>query len=337
MRQYWNGLARSTAVFAVGFFVVALVVPLARADLMITPAGQARGLRLTTFAYGFPTSGDAGPLGVAFNRDGSVTVSDGPGNVRRFATDADGQDARNAAVGHYYGTGNAHDLAQHGATIYMTQFPNNDIVQINPDGTIAKAIATALAGPLGLAVNPANGHLLVAEQTQGRVSDIDPATGARRFFASAPGPDGVSISPDGTILYVAAAGSGHVLGFNVDTGAQVFDSGPIPGGIDGTAAGAGLFGNDLFVNLNNGTLIDINLTTRLRTVIADGGSRGDYVTVDPTNDTLMITQTDRIMRLNGATFAVPEPSSLALLVLGSVVLLGWRSLCRAAWPGSPLS
>jgi len=56
------------------------------------------------------------------------------------------------------------------------------------------------------------------------------------------------------------------------------------------------------VNTNSGTLIEINQTTMAQTVLAIGGSRGDFVTVDPTNDTLLITQTDRIIRLSGATF-----------------------------------
>ncbi len=64
---------------------------------------------------------------------------------------------------------------------------------------------------------------------------------------------------------------------------------------------------------DGGTLYEINLNTGSQTLIASGGSRGDFVTVDPSNDTLLITQTDRIQRLNGATFTVPEPSTLACL------------------------
>ena len=57
---------------------------------------------------------------------------------------------------------------------------------------------------------------------------------------------------------------------------------------------------DLFVNTNGGTVVEANLATAAQTVIASGGSRGDWVTVDPSNGTLLLTQTDRIMRLTPA-------------------------------------
>ena len=73
--------------------------------------------------------------------------------------------------------------------------------------------------------------------------------------------------------------------------------------------------------LTLGNLYEINLTTQAETLIATGGSRGDFVTVDPMTDTLLVTQNDSILRLTGATFAVPEPTSLVMLgngVLGIV-------------------
>ncbi len=70
-------------------------------------------------------------------------------------------------------------------------------------------------------------------------------------------------------------------GFNAVTGAQVFDSGFIPDGIDGTAIGYGNLAGNIFVNTNGGTVFEVNLTTNAQTLIASGGSRGDFVTVDP--------------------------------------------------------
>jgi hypothetical protein len=88
----------------------------------------------------------------------------------------------------------------------------------------------------------------------------------------------------------------------------VFDSGTISGGPDGIALGAGALAGNLFVNTNSGTLVDVNLATTTQTLIASGGSRGDFVTVDPNNGTLFVTQSDRLMRLTaptGAGFAIP--------------------------------
>ena len=93
-----------------------------------------------------------------------------------------------------------------------------------------------------------------------------------------------------------AVGSGHLIGFNTSTKAEVIDSGFI-NTLDGTAAGTGsIFGGLIFGNTNDGRLIEIDLSTLEQTLIATGGSRGDFVTVDRTNDTLLITQSDRILR-----------------------------------------
>src|SRR5262249_52086748 len=155
---------------------------------------------------------------------------------------------------------------------------------------------------------PTNGHLFAATLNNNIIYDIDPVAKTKSVFVNASA-DGLSVSPDSTILY-AAATNGHILGFNIATKAQVFDSGAIPGGVDGTAAGVGpIFGQYIFANTNGGQVYEVNLTTLAQTLIATGGSRGDYVTVDPSNSTLLITQTDRIMRLSGASLvAVPEPS-----------------------------
>ena len=49
----------------------------------------------------------------------------------------------------------------------------------------------------------------------------------------------------------------------------------------------------------------MNLATATQTIIASGGSRGDFVTVDPNNGTLLVTQSDRIMRLVPGVFLTP--------------------------------
>ena len=299
----------------------------AGADMVLTGAGLAQGLNLTTFATNFPTTGSLGPLGITFTPSGGVLVSDQLGNVRLFPTDVDGQNAASAAVGHNYGNNNSEGLTHLGSNIYMGQFNAGRVVQIHPDGTFDQTIISNLP-TVGIVSDPAYGLLFASTRGDNQVYEIDPIAKTSTLFKNVSNPDGLSVSPDGQTLYVAATGSGHVLGYNIQSKALTFDSGAISGGIDGTAAGAGTFSNDLFVNLNNGSLVEINLTTLTQTVIATGGSRGDFVTVDPSNSSLLITQTDRILRLNGASF-VPEPSSLALISLGGLGLLGWAHRRRA--------
>src|SRR5262245_12199199 len=133
--------------------------------LTLTPAGIAAGFGLSTFATGFPISSGLGPLGIAFPSSGGVLVTDGTGNVRLFAADTDGQDASSAAVGQNYGFLNALGLAAVGNNIYMTQFDNGALVQINSDGTLNQNILSGIGELAGIVANPTNGHLFVSNCT----------------------------------------------------------------------------------------------------------------------------------------------------------------------------
>lgn len=198
-------------------------------------------------------------------------------------------------------------------------------------------------GPHGFAVNPLTGHLVVASDTGSLNSgtglwDIDPNTGVQKNISPGKSFDGVTT--DGVIVY-AAREDDHVIGIRMSDGAQVFDSGLIPGA-DGVSLGTGTLSGDLFVNTNFGQLIEIALGTDVQTMIGTGGSRGDFVAVDPTDGSLFLDQTDSILRLTppaGGGFgggpdpklpAVPEPSTFALLALGGLDLAGWRKWRKRA-------
>ncbi|MFO0956561.1 MAG: hypothetical protein U0800_03730 [Isosphaeraceae bacterium] len=311
---------------SVAFLIAVVVCESSRADLTLTQAGIDRGLSLTTFATGFPVQGGLGPLGIDFPVGGGVLVTDGPGNIRLFATDADGQFASNANILSNYGYRNAHGIAHVGSRIYMTQAPLGNVVELNSSGSIIRTVVSGRSNPVGIAANPSNGHLFVSA---GNILDIDPISGSFQVLAGVVA-DGLTVSPDGRILYAAVQGgslAGHLIGYDTSSGAVVFDSGAIAGGIDGTALGAGPLAGTVYANMNNGTLVEINLRTGLQTLIATGGTRGDFVAVDPNNGTLLLTQTDRILRLNG-TFAVPEPSSLALGTMAIGLLAGCAGMLR---------
>ena len=324
----------SLAVAALAVVGVPLLAP--AASLTLTPAGVAQGLSLTTFATGFPLGTlSEGPLGIAFPTTGGVLVTDNPGNVRLFPTDTDGQNVVNAPIGQNYGSENAVGLAQVGSNIYMTQYLAGSLVQINNNGTLNQTIVTGFSLSDGIIADPFNGHLFVSSSGNGIIYDVDPIAKTKTPFVSLVS-DGLSLSPDGGILYAAIVGgasNGHILGFNISSKAQVYDSGFIPGGIDGTAAGTGLFAGLIFVNTNSGTVYEVTLGSNpVQTLIASGGSRGDSVTVDPLTNTLLLTQTDSIIRLNGASFVtVPEPASLMSLSLGLAMIAGvaWRRRCAA--------
>src|SRR5262249_30262419 len=120
-------------------------------------------------------------------------------------------------------------------------------------------------------------------------------------------------------------------------GALLYQSALIPGTPDGIALGTGILAGNLFVNTHAGTLLELNLATDALTTIAEGGSRGDFAIADPNDGSLLLTQTDRVLRLTappGGGFGfgappnaaplVPEPSALALIMVGVGALAVWQ-------------
>jgi streptogramin lyase len=310
-----QGRLLALAVLAISF-VTCFLSP-AKAVEVLTAAGSAE-FTLSTFASGFPITSDpcCGPLGIAFPTTGGVMVADYPGNVRVFATDTDGQVASSAPVAQNYGAGNGVGLASSGGKIFMTEQSAGQLLQLNNNGTFNQVLTTGLPAATGIITNPITGNLYVSTLGNNVIWSVDPTTGAKTpfVFASA---DGLGINSTGTILYAEVGG--HILGYNTTTGLQVFDSGFI-NGADGAAIGvSGTIAGKLFVNTNFGTVVEVDTTTDLQTVIATGGSRGDFVTVDP-NGTLLLTQTDSILRLSpiegSFTGGVPEPSTWAMMILG---------------------
>jgi LPXTG-motif cell wall-anchored protein len=168
--------------------------------------------------------------------------------------------------------------------------------------------------------------------------------------------DGLGISGDGKTMYGASAGN-VVYFFNATTGAEL-NHVTVGHGIDGIATS----GDDIYANSNDGTIERIDHTTLALTVVASGGSRGDFVTVGP-DGSLYATQSDRVVRLTPAVFnqppasptPTPSPSAAAVaaptlpttgdrialtittgavLVIGGVLVL-WLMRRRRATPVAP--
>jgi hypothetical protein len=265
-------------------------------SLTLTPAGLSRGLSLTTFAYNIPSDpAGIGPLGIAFPSSGGVLVSDHDGEVRRFPSDADRQDAAQVPVTQYYGLDNALDMTNANGIIYMAGRASQTVMQLNDDGTFNRVAASGLHF-LGLATDPATGHLLASGYEDSELVDVDPATGALTPIDTGRMFDGLTVSADGNTLYAAQSDAGRIIGFDLHTGAQVFDSGVIDGRPDGVIEGTGALSDYIYVNTNAGTVVEVNKTDLTQSVVASGGSRGDFAHVDP-NGSALLTQTDSIVRL----------------------------------------
>jgi len=311
----------------------------ASAGMVLTAAGTAQGFGLSTFATGFPSnSGNSiGPLGLAVTSSGVLIGDWANGTVYRFASDVDGQTAAGAtATISYGGQGSVHGMGQLGDTVYMNSQSNGTLLQLNPDGTFNQTIVGGFSDANGVVVNPVTGHVYIANSNG--IYDVNPITKTKTLFVSQTGQDGLTISADGSILYAEV--NGHIIGYNTSTAAKVFDSGFISGGPDGTVIGQGPLLGNIFVNTNNGNLIEVNLTTLTETIIGTGGTRGDFVTVDTTNGSLLVTQTSTVLRLTppagGFTSPVPEPSTIlpGIMSAFAIGLACWRRQRRKAPNGT---
>ena len=301
----------------------------AKAGMLLTAAGQADNFTLATFANGFVNRGDGlGPIGVGFPTTGGVLISvegSTSSSVFQFATTANGQTAAGAILHTYAGGNSVGGIASVGSQLYMAEASLNRVIQLNNDGSPGATVASFAGNPVGLATDPSNGHLFVSV-FQGGIWNLNPMTGIAKEL-STQNVDGITFDIVHRILYGATADATRVIGLNVDTHTNVFDSGFIPGRPDGAALGLGSLAGNLFVNTNAGSVVEVNLSTLAQTTIADGGSRGDLVAVDPFDNSLFLTQSDEVTRLSappGGGFGqeTPEPTSLTMLGLGALSIAG---------------
>jgi hypothetical protein len=186
---------------------------------------------------------------------------------------------------------------------YMGQWHPSQIVEVNGDGSFNQLIVDGLPDtPLGMAANPANGHIFVNAANLGdatsQILDLDPIARAWKPFVNTGLVDGLTVSADGRTLYAARRTDGDVVGFSTSTGEQVFDSGSISLGIDGITVGTGLFTQEMIVNTNEGTVVEVDMQTAQQTIIADGGSRGDFAHASYRDGSFFITQTEEVDRLS---------------------------------------
>lgn len=181
--------------------------------------------------------------------------------------------------------------------------------------------AAGVRGSLGMWGDPVNGHIIAASNMG--LIDIDPVAGTFRVINAGLFPDGVSVNASGTVAFVEVGGT--IQSYNIATGALIhtFFTGHSP---DGTGViSGGTFSGDVIVNDNDGTvgLLDPSKPDRdpnQFVIIANSGTRGDFVSPDLSNGTLFLSQNEEVARLScgpncsigGPPPGVPEPATSAL-------------------------
>ena len=318
----------AAALFAVSLLGVS--IPQAHAQLTLTPAGVADGFTLDTFVGGYNFSGNYGPLAQGILPNGNViTGSMGDATIFVFP------DSNNLTLGsaisatpYAFTTSNPNwAMATAGDTpasqgVYGAQLFGGVFVQFNSSGgfTPMTGLVSTFRDNLGMWGDPVNGHLIAASQSG--LIDITPSTGAVRSINASLFPDGVTVSPDGTKIYGALGG--NVVEIDMTTGNVLATFNGQGRGPDGTGVLiGGLFNGDIIVNNNDGTVGLIDPTVGTETIIAGGGTRGDFVSADTSNGTLFLSQLHAVDRLGcgpGCSISVspgvPEPSTWAMMLIG---------------------
>ena len=152
-----------------------------------------------------------GPWGLAVNPSGSVFVTSYATNaVGTFvAGDASSTDIMDNTFASYP-FGIAATTVSGVGKIYFTNYGNDTVVAMNPDGTGAVAIAVGTS-PLGVAATPDGKYVYAANRSSNNVSVIDTASNTVvATIAVGTNPYGVAISPDGQYAWVANINSNNV-------------------------------------------------------------------------------------------------------------------------------
>jgi sugar lactone lactonase YvrE len=287
---------------------------------------------------GFPTAGGSGPIGQVPLLEGQILASDTvDGSLRTFVDYPSPGCSPSYVSPNFNSSGNNYGALAQGfdGKIYATVCGSipcsgdlHSVVEIDKsNGNVKRTLATSFVKALGITVDPMNGDLYVADSGTEKVYAISNPGGcdlscSATLFADLTSLgtgliiDGLGWSPDSLSLLVAANGTNQVILVDRTGTPTVFVNLPTVGGNpsrpDGIAFGCP--GTPLwtpsaqfaFTNNNSGTVMEIDMNTRVVTTIASGGTRGDFVTVDD-QGSLLATQTDRVTRLsttNGGRFCL---------------------------------
>ncbi len=313
--------------------LVAVTPTASKAGLTLTAAGTNLGLSLSTVAYGFDSLSNLGPLGIAFPTAHSMLVTDFAGEVYAFSSIPSNQSASTATIAQNLGGNGPIGMTVANGLVYLADRLNGTVDAISATGAFQSFVVN-VAAPTGLATNPISGRIYVTSNTNG-IYEVDPTAHTKTLIVSGADFDGMSVSADGKTLYASQGNNIRVYstGVNGAPAPALQATYAIGDSTDGTALGTGTLAGNLFVNTNAGNVWEYNIGSAALTLIASGGSRGDFVVAAP-DGSLFLTQSDSILSLSApsgsgftGTTDVPEPATISVLGF-ALAALAVRRACR---------
>jgi len=285
----------------------------------------------TVFVTGVPSctipSGGAGPVGLVFDPSHFFTTDYCNGTTYRFpltggdvsSPEASAQNGLNQGIavsgGAYYGLAGSNSNIAPG----LYAFDPNTLAVTGPMIAPFSKPSAVVVDPVS--PDPTNPDLFVSTSSGiFRVHNPNSVAMVTQFVRG--NFDGLYFTSDGARLYGAEVSVQHVFGFD-RSATQVLDVDLFGHGPDGVAVakdnamiGSMDVSGNVFVNSNDGSIerIDTNNGNTV-SVVAMGGSRGDFVTVGPDN-CLYATQSDRIVKLAPCFFRPPTPLCAPVPVTG---------------------
>ena len=256
----------------------------------------ADGWTARDYSTGYPAypNGDVGPIGVAFDRDANLFVTDAAaGAIYKVPPGGGSASDNKLRDGLGMVTGLAFGLD---GNLYMARRGAGDVVQVDQsDGHIVRTVVDDLPCPTGLATDPGSGDLFVSNNycSGGHIMRIQGGSAGAYTSDDA---DGIAFAPDGTLY--ASAGS-RVLRFdgtNTSTPGRGEQVATVPHG-DGIAYAPATDEHPAFLAVarTDGEIDKVGLDGSV-TPIVTGASRADLVTVGP-DGVLYVTLRDRIIKL----------------------------------------
>lgn len=244
------------------------------------PAIGAAGFASSLYATGFASSNiysGVGPVGLVMDSSGVLYVTDNA-DGELYTVPAGGGVATVLARDQLFGLAESSSGRLYGATL------GGNIYEVDKTtGALIRNVAN-VGSSEGIGFDPLSGDLFVDSTMNNeiiRVSNLENGLPVTTSVYAAGAPlDGIDFGADGT-LYVAGPGVVYsVSGTNQPPRHNLVPVAQLPAP-DGTAAGGTPGSQFLAVNENNGNIMQVGLATGAQSLIASGGTRGDFVTVGP--------------------------------------------------------